>query len=83
MNTCCQGLVASLSQDEWNDLVAPAVAKTRKATPEKVLETCEALIANWKSSAAVVRQTNNNNDSYTSSNPNGLALADLIASLVK
>jgi hypothetical protein len=42
MNTCCEGLVASLSQDEWNDLVAPAVAKKLKATPEKVLETCEA-----------------------------------------
>ena len=40
----CRGLVASLSSEEWNDIVLPILAKKLKASPEKVLETCEVLI---------------------------------------
>jgi hypothetical protein len=49
----CQGLVESLSQDEWNDMVAPVVAQKLKATPEKVLETFFVLISNLNSAIQI------------------------------
>ncbi|KAI2506869.1 HEAT repeat [Fragilaria crotonensis] len=63
----CRRLVATLSSEEWNNIVLPVVAKKLKATPEKVVETCEVLVECL------------GNDIHTDS----AGLLDLVGSLVR
>jgi hypothetical protein len=63
----CRRLVATLSSEEWNNVILPIVAKKLKATPEKVVETCEVLVESL------------DNDIHTDT----VGLLDLVGSLVR